>query len=435
MVMASDMVSDTEAVRPGSLILSCPVFAHVISSGQESSVCDNCLAAPNVLDNVAPSRLLRCSRCRRSYYCNSLCQRQAWTLHQPECKYLRKIQPKVPPAIVRLLLRLCFKQRHQPDYREPLPDGSSRGLTDLEMHKKEISASVERSEAFSSFLQVIRACVGETFSSETLFENYCRLVINSTEITDMMGNSLGTGLYLGLSALDHACSPNVNVVFSKNQVEVRAMADIQPPVWSKVRLSYLNTVLPRRMRRTRLEEDYYFRCQCELCEAEDDGLCEGCVLCDQCGAPVGFNQDQCDRCGAETKQNSILSETQIFFKHLNNVQMIEAHRLLKKKFHVYDHRMFDFSERVMAACLDEEEFCKFYQIGESLLPAFYKYFSPLSSSLGLHLAKLAKMAIYLDKKEAALTYLREASEIFKVSHGDQSEMMKYMHSVGSTISS
>ena len=428
------MVTDADTVRVGSLVLSCPAYVYVISSEQKSSVCDGCLATPNVVDNVAPTRLLRCSRCRQSYYCNSACQRKAWSLHQLECKYLRKIQPQVPPAIVRLLLRLSFKHRNLPDYREQLPDGSSRGLTDLEMHKKEISASVERSEAFSSFLQVIRVCVGETFSSESLFENYCRLVINSTEMTDMMGNSLGTGLYLGLSALDHSCSPNVNVVFSQNLVEVRAMEDIQPPVWSNLRLSYLNTVLPRRMRRTRLEEDYYFRCQCDLCEAEDDGLCEGCLLCDHCAAPVGFHQDCCDRCGAETHQNTILSETQIFFKHLNNAQLIETYRLLKKKFHVFDHRMFDFSERVMAACLSEEEFSKFYQIGESLVPAYNKYFSPLSASLGLHLAKLAKMAIYLDKKEEALTYLGKACYIFKVSHGEQSEMMNYMLSVGATIS-
>jgi len=428
------MVTDTDTVRVGSLILSCPAYVHVISSGQQSSVCDGCLAAPNVVDNVAPTKLLRCSRCRQSYYCNSDCQRLAWPQHQLECKYLRKIQPKVPPAIVRLLLRLSFKHRNQPDYREQLPDGSYRGLTDLEMHKKEISASLERSEAFSSFLRVIQACVGETFSSESLFENYCRLVINSTEITDMMGNSLGTGLYLGLSALDHDCSPNVNVVFSKNLVEVRAMANLPPPAWSKARLNYLNTVLPGRMRRTRLAEDYYFTCQCDLCQAEDDGLCEGCVLCQQCRAPVGFHQEQCESCGAETIQNSILSETQIFFKHLDNLQLIEAHRVLKKKFHVYDHRMFEFSERVMAACLCEEEFSKFYQIGESLLPAYSKYFSPLSASVGLHLAKLGKMAIYLDKKEEALTYLRQACDIFKVSHGEESELMKYMLSVGATIS-
>ena len=427
------MVTDRDPVSAGSLILSCPAYAHVISRAQQNSVCDSCLAAPNVLDNLPPSPLLRCSRCKQSYYCNQACQRLAWPSHQQECKYLKRIQPAVPPDIVRLLLRTSFKHRNQPDYWERLPDGSIRGLTDLEMHKKEISGSVERSEAFSSFLQVIKACVGDVFSSESLFENYCRLVINSTELTDMMGNSLGTGLYLALSALDHACSPNVNVVFSKNLAEVRAMTDIQFPVWSNVRLSYLNTVLPQRMRRARLKEDYYFNCRCELCETEDDGLCEGCVLCEKCRAPVGLHQEHCRACGAETNQNTILSETQIFFQHLDNIKLIEAHRVLKKKFHVYDHRMFEFSERVMAACLSEEEFFKFYQIGESLLPAYSKYFSPHSASFGLHLAKLAKMAIYLDKNEEAVSYLKQACDVLKVSHGEHSEMMEYMLSVRATI--
>ena len=96
--------------------------------------------------------------------------------------------------------------------------------------------------------------------------------------------------------------------------------------------------------------------------------------------------------------------------------------------------MFEFSERVMAACLNEEEFSKFYQIGESLLPAYNKYFSPRSASFGLHLAKLAKMAIYLEKKEEALCYLKQSCDIFKVSHGEQSEMVNYMLSLRDTIS-
>ena len=131
-----------------------------------------------------------------------------------------------------------------------------------------------------------------------------------------------------------------------------------------------------------LIDDCVMRCaypRANGCETEDDGLCVGCVLCEKCRAPVGLHQEHCRACGAETNQNTILSETQIFFQHLDNIKLIEAHRVLKKKFHVYDHRMFEFSERVMAACLSEEEFSKFYQIGESLLPAYRKYFSPSSS--------------------------------------------------------
>ena len=415
----------------GSLVLRSPAYVHVISPSQLSSVCDACLATPNVVDNVPPTQLLRCSRCKQSYYCNTQCQRMAWPIHQEECKYLKRIQPRTPPSIVRLILRTAFKHRKDPDYRETLPDGTSRGLTDLKMHKEEISASAGRSEAFSNFLQVIQACVGNIFPAQVLFELYCRLLINSTEITDLMGQSLGTGLYLGLSAVDHSCDPNVNVVFTNNMVELRALSAL--PEWSEVRISYLTSVLPRRMRRARLEEAYYFTCQCCQCRGEEDGLCEGSLLCPTCQAPVGIQQDKCPTCGRES-ENDYQSGAEIFLQdNLDDCQLIKAHRLLKKKFHVYDHRMFEFSERTMAACLNEEEFKKFYEIGESLLPAYRRYFSPKSVSFGLHLAKLAKMAIYLDRREEALNYLSQSSDIFKVSHGPNSAMMSYMMCVRQTV--
>jgi len=420
----------------GTLILRSPAYVHVISSEQQSSVCDGCLATPNVLDNVHPSQLQKCSRCRQSYYCDVSCQKRAWPQHKQECKYLKKIQPRVPPSIVKLILRMAFKHRTHPDYKETLPDGSSRGLTDLKMHAEEISSSGERSEAFSSFLQVIVACltsVGESFSAESLFAHYCRLVINSTELTDMMGGRLGTALYLGLSAVDHSCQPNVNVVFSGSEVELRALAEIPAPVWSNARLSYLNTVLPRSERRARLRSAYYFTCLCDLCTQTDDGLCAGSVLCAQCEAPVALQQDKCSRC-AHLRTEDILTGTEIFFQDLDNLQLIKAYKILKRKFHIFDHRMFEFSERVMAACLNEGEFGKFYEVGEAMLPAYRKYFPPKSVSLGLHLAKLAKMAIYLNRTEAALAYLGQASDILKVSHGQNSPMMAYMMSVRATLS-
>ena len=112
-----------DAVGPGSLVLRCPTYAHVIS-GAPDSVCDHCLDSPNIWDNVAPVKLYRCSGCRQSYYCNVSCQKAAWARHKMECKYLKRIAPRVPPAIVKLILRVCLKNKLDPDYSEALPDGS-----------------------------------------------------------------------------------------------------------------------------------------------------------------------------------------------------------------------------------------------------------------------------------------------------------------------
>ena len=394
------------AVGPGSLVLRSPAYAHVIS-GAPDSVCDHCLDSPNIWDNVAPVKLYRCSGCRQSYYCNVACQKAAWARHKMECKYLKRIAPKVPPAIVKLILRVCLKNKLDPDYSETLPDGSIRTFSDLKSHKDEISGSSQRSEAFSTYLQVIKACVGDMFPVSDLFLTFCRIVINSTEITDAMGGVIGTGLYLGLSAVDHSCIPNVNVVFNKDRVELRAMTDIPAPFWSNVRVSYLNLALPTRMRKQRLQADYYFTCDCTLCsKTETEDFCR--------------------------ESNEALSD--IFNKDLDDMELVKAYGKVKTEFHVCDYRMVDFCEKVIEACLNIGDFELFLNVGQHMLKAYKHYYSLNSLSFGLHLAKLAKVSIYLNKIEEALQYWKESLRIMKMSHGENSLMVSYLYNLRDTIS-
>jgi len=391
---------------PGTLVLKSPCYSHVISTDSVSQVCDSCLASPNVFDHLPPVTLYRCSRCKLSYYCNMSCQRTAWPAHSKECKYLKKIQPRVPPSIVRLIIRTCLKHQEHPDIDEILPDGSIRKFADLKMHKEDISNSIEKRKAFSSFLQVIQACVGDQFPVDLLFETYCRILINSVEITDCMGSSIGTGLYLGLSAVDHSCTPNVNVVFNKTNVELRALNTIPAPLFANTRVSYHNSIVPTKLRQVRLMEDYFFLCTCNLCaDKELDKLCEGANVYGR----------------------------EIFPQNLEDYQMISAYDDLRSKFNKYDYRMIEFSEKVMSACLSEEKFEKFYQVGENLLPAYQKYFPSNSTSLGLHLAKLAKTAIYLNKTEDAIHYIKQCFDLFKLSHGEESNLYKYLITLRDTI--
>ena len=391
---------------PGSLLLQSPAYVHVIS-GAPDSVCDNCLDSPNIWDNIAPVKLYRCGGCQQSFYCNVTCQKAAWTRHKLECKYLKRIAPRKPPAIVKLILRACLRNKLEPNYSETLPDGRKRSFSDLKSHKDDISDSSQRSEAFAAYLQVIKACVGDMFAVSDIFETFCRIVINSTEITDAMGAVIGTGLYLGLSAVDHSCVPNVNVVFNKNKVELRALKDIPAPVWPSVRVSYLNIVLPTSKRKQRLENDYYFTCDCPLCsKTETDNFCR--------------------------ESNETLSE--IFNKDLDDMELVKAYGKVKNEFHVCDYRMVDFSEKVIEACLKIGDYEMFLRVGRHMLQAYEHYYSPHSVSFGLHLAKLAKVTIYLNKTDEALQYWKESLRIMKISHGENSLMVSYLYSLRDTIS-
>jgi len=418
---------------PGSLVLRSSCYSHVISPHSLADVCDSCLSSPNIFDNLPPVTLYRCSKCKLSYYCNIACQRKAWPEHSKECKYLKKIQPRVPPAIVRLMIRTCLKHKEHPDISENLPDGSVRSFGDLKMHKEDISNSVEKKEAFSSFLQVIHACVGNMFSNDNLFETYCKILINSTEITDCMGNTVGTGLYLGLSVVDHSCNPNVNCVFIGSVVELRSLDNIPAPVLANTRVSYNNNIQPTKLRQTRLEQDYYFLCSCSLCcDKEADLLCAGAVVCRGCQAPVAEVEGHCEHCG-RINDLDISSEKGLLSNNLEDDEVLRTYQILSKKIHVYDFKMIAFSERAMSVCLAQENFGKFYQIGQNVLTAYIKYFPKNSTSVGLHLAKLAKTAIFLNKTDEAISYLKQCFHILKLSHGEDSKLFQYLIALRETI--
>jgi len=414
-------------------VIKSPCYSHVISPNSLTEVCDSCLASPNIFDHLPPVSLYRCSKCKLSYYCNISCQTRAWPQHSKECKYLKKIQPRVPPAIVRLILRTCLKHKKYPEISENLPDGSVRSLNDLEMHKQEISNSIEKKEAFSSFLQVIQACVGDLFPAEHLFETYCKILINSTEITDCMGNTVGTGLYLGLSVVDHSCTPNVNVVFRGTEVELRALDTIPTPVLANTRLSYNNNILPTKLRQARLAEDYFFHCSCSLCgDKEQDLLCDSVCVCVGCKGPVAELEGKCGGCGRPNELD-ISKEKGLFFTIAEDEDVLRTYKLLREKIHVYDYKMIELSERAMSVCLAKENFEKFYQIAETLLSPYKKYFPQNSTSIGLHLAKLAKTAIYLHKSDEAISYLNQCFHLFKLSHGEDSLLFQYLRTLRETV--
>jgi len=417
----------------GSLVLRSSCYSHVVSPHSLADVCDSCLTSPNIFDNLPQVTLYRCSKCKLSYYCNIVCQRKAWPEHSKECRYLKKIQPRVPPAIVRLMIRTCLKHKEHPGISENLPDGSVRSFRDLKMHKEDISNSVEKKEAFSSFLQVIHACVGNMFSNDHLFETYCKILINSTEITDCMGNTVGTGLYLGLSVVDHSCNPNVNCVFTGTAVELRSLDIIPAPVLANTRVSYNNNILPTKLRQARLEQDYYFLCSCSLCsDKEADLLCAGAVVCRGCQAPVAEVEGHCEHCG-RINDLDISKEKGLIFNKLEDDEVLRTYQILSKKIHIYDYKMIEFSERAMSVCLAQENYGKFYQIGQNMLSAYIRYFPKYSTSVGLHLAKLAKTAIFLNRTDEAISYLKQCFHIFKLSHGEDSRLFQYLRALRETI--
>lgn len=90
-------------------------------------------------------------------------------------------------------------------------------------------------EHFTSLCGVLLEFLGETLMPNTaeLMGIYGRTCINSFNILDVNMNSIGVGVYLGASVIDHSCKPNAVVIFEGTTIIVRTLVDLPFLDWSQ----------------------------------------------------------------------------------------------------------------------------------------------------------------------------------------------------------
>lgn len=67
-----------------------------------------------------------------------------------------------------------------------------------------------------------------------LLRIFGRMSVNSFNILDTDMTSLGVGIYLGPSILDHSCKPNATAIFEGTKLLIRTLCDLESLDWSKV---------------------------------------------------------------------------------------------------------------------------------------------------------------------------------------------------------
>ena len=60
------------------------------------------------------------------------------------------------------------------------------------------------------------------------------MIINSFTILDMDMNSIGSGIYIGASIIDHSCEPNAVATFDGKTINIRAIKDMPCLDWKQV---------------------------------------------------------------------------------------------------------------------------------------------------------------------------------------------------------
>lgn len=247
-------------VRPGDLLLTEQPFAYVLSSKEKGIRCDNCLER---------GKVLKCSGCQFVHYCGRECQKDAWNDHKWECSNLKRVSPKVIPDAARMMAKIINKlnKSNGLTYQAYYTANSFRMWKDLMSHYSDLKTDKKRMDHFTSLIVVLNEFLKNTTVPNTveLMGLYGRMVINSFTILDVDMNSIGTGVYLGASIIDHSCNPNAVATFDGKTISIRATKHMDSLDWKQVRISYIDLMKTPWERQTELLETYYFLCQCDRC--------------------------------------------------------------------------------------------------------------------------------------------------------------------------
>lgn len=419
-------------------ILSSLPYVHILVQKERSVLCSSCVKRSN--------NLKKCSKCGVLKYCGVTCQREDWSIHKEECRYLQHVAPKIPLDSVMLMLRLIIKHQKNDFGNSDVSDVMwNRSFKDFKSHKQDIEKDSERMSQFSQIMFTIQKLVNNNLPPVAeMFDIFCKMTINSFTICDGELNPVGVGIYISPSLIDHSCLPNAVVTFSGKLLCVRALEKIENPSPDNVRISYIDQLALTPDRQEQLEKQYYFTCLCPRCTTTEMDQTMLSVKCPSCSR--GYKEKQNGHflpctCG------HVFSETVLSKVHKYEDDIGISLESLKLEKKVQD------PAAILQSCIDcqnkeEEYFCNYniyciqiLDIGldasidsgnwsqalcytKELIQPYRLYYPSNSPQIGLLLMKQGKIQLYLSLLREAMVSLQEAGEIIHITHSREHILYK-----------
>ncbi|XP_069133259.1 SET and MYND domain-containing protein 4-like [Argopecten irradians] len=263
-------------------------------------------------------------------------------------------------------------------------------------------------------------------------------VTQATDLSLVETNSqvrVATAIYPTASLMNHSCDPTIISSFDRDWLVVRTVRDV------KERSEIFNCYGPhfKRMsgpeRKQILKEQYFFDCQCNACQRDEDqnstymvfrcpkcekGLVEGKtdVLCSGCG--------YCDNSLPYKEKAGIAKD--LFLQSIQNLEahnitgaidvMKRCHKIRNSLLHRY-HRDLTETKDFLARCYaikgDFKNSCQYLKESVSSIKTVY---GDSSIEYANELQKYAEVLVSAGYMETALTAANDALPIFKVHYGN-----------------
>lgn len=378
-------------------------------------------------------------------YCNRFCQKEAWPEHQEECGKLKALGTRIVPDAALMMSRLIRKLQKGGDFVKGFYTAKYyRRFGDLMSHEDDIRQDVLRMEHFRSLLVVLRSLVDEAAmpSNLELLHIFGKMCINSFNILDDEMNSIGTGMYLGASIMDHSCRPNAVASFDGCTLHVRLLEDYQGAEvdFLKIRISYIDLMNPSDVRRGQLRSQYYFECDCERCRDEHELRLMNAAACPNtdCDEPLTMDAKsktpKCPRCDTAIKHSErekfrdISALTMNKLAEMKDVAYLDVCQLCLKKqenvLHYYNVWYLKTLDQAFESAIEMEKWEDAIGYGLRLKDGFQKYNGAFHPLYGLLLLKIGKIQLYLKHVEQALKNINDSEKIIRVTHGEEHDLYK-----------
>ncbi|XP_012525631.1 histone-lysine N-methyltransferase SMYD3 isoform X2 [Monomorium pharaonis] len=420
-------------VKKGTTILTGKPFAFVLSSQYKATRCDNCLKR---------GKLLKCSGCQHVCYCNRNCQKESWSIHKTECVCLKKLPPTLTlPDTARLMARIIIKLKQGgADEMDYYTEKNFRKYKDLMSHCSNIEADVKRMEHFAMICKVLYQFLDKTLMPDIteLIGIYGRIYTNCFGILDLHLNTIGIGLYLGASVIDHSCKPNAVTIFEGTTIIIRTLTDLPSVDLSQIRISYIDLLKSSKDRREKLHSLYFFWCDCERCEKEEPTAEAAACPNSSCDSPCFIVADKCEKCttriSIEFKKTfrevvdftaNYLAKVAYFDDSSNILSLskicLEKQTRVMHKFNL-QHVCTLETAHIAAINLGYLKDAEFY--GKKLVPRYLLYYGEIHPRTGMLYLTIGSTQLHLRKPKEALQTLNKASTVLMITHGDKHSLVK-----------
>ncbi|KAI8372036.1 hypothetical protein EDC96DRAFT_439369 [Choanephora cucurbitarum] len=287
----------TETVQQGDLLILEEPFIRQLDRKHWSNHCSYCFRCLELTD-------FKCRKpdCMWSVrYCSQVCEERGWFgIHQWLCR-LPELQNQDPDALFAFQGFIASQSKVLPEL-----------ISNQELHSDSTLA-----EYYNKFSVISNLFYLSPSHVDTLVTILCQIRCNTFAVKQARNKQvdadlvvarehvvLGRAIYLMASKLNHDCDPNAIVSFgdtSPCQMQVRCSKKQIAPK-QEITISYgpLASIHSQEDRQKKLEQTYFFKCNCSSCTNKSEHNPDAIYKCQYCKTGKMYRQQStCPECQQE----------------------------------------------------------------------------------------------------------------------------------------